>query len=147
MRNMRGIIKQWAAPLMCGFFIFILFKFVFFIGYVPTESMEPTIKAGSCIFGYRLTSEIRHGDIVVFNSDGFMLVKRVAAIPGDVIYISDIGGIISINQELPDTAMILTVPYGCYFMLGDNAENSFDSRFWENPFIQKTQIIAKVCKK
>ena len=147
MRNIKTIIKQWAAPALCGFFIFILFKFVFFIGYVPTESMEPTIKSGSCIFGHRITGEIQRGDIVVFSSDGFMLVKRVAAIPGDMIYIDDTRGIISVNQELPDAAMILTIPYGCYFMLGDNAENSFDSRFWENPFIQKTQIIAKVCKK
>ena len=86
---MKKIIKQWTAPVLCGLLIFILFQSVFFIGYVPTESMEPTIKAGSCIFGYRIIGEIHQGDILVFRTDGLMLVKRVAAVPGDTIYIAD----------------------------------------------------------
>jgi signal peptidase I len=122
-----------------------LFQRVFFIGYVPTESMEPAIKTGSFIFGYRITGEVKQGDIVVFSSEGFMLVKRAAAVPGDMVYIDD-NGIISINEESPDAAMILCVPDGCYFMLGDNAENSNDSRSWEEMFIRKNQIIAKIRK-
>ena len=143
---MKKIIKQWTAPVLCGLLIFILFQSVFFIGYVPTESMEPTIKAGSCIFGYRIIGEIHQGDILVFRTDGLMLVKRVAAVPGDTIYIADTGEVISVNEEIPDAVRILTVPDGCYFMLGDNAEESFDSRSWNEPFIQKTQVIAKVWK-
>ena len=29
------------------------------------------------------------------------------------------------------------VPDGCYYLLGDNAEHSMDSRYWENPFVKK----------
>jgi len=103
------LIKRLAIPVFCGLLIYILFKSVFFIGYVPTESMEPAIKTGSVIFGYRIIGEIHRGDIVVFNSDGYIFVKRVSAMPGDVVYIAHHGKIISINKELPDAAKILTI--------------------------------------
>jgi len=142
--KMKRLIKQWAAPVLCGLFIFMMFKFVFFIGYVPSDSMEPAIKSGSCIFGYRIIGAIRHGDVVVFKHDGFMLVKRIAAVPGDIIYINDTGGSISVNEEISDAVKVYTVPEGCYLVIGDNAGNSDDSRIWDNPFITKRQVIAKI---
>ena len=39
------------------------------------------------------------------------------------------------------------VPEGTVFVLGDNEENSFDSRYWENPFVDENKIIAKVSKR
>ena len=35
------------------------------------------------------------------------------------------------------------VPQGCYFMLGDNREVSYDSRYWNNPYISKECILGK----
>ena len=38
----------------------------------------------------------------------------------------------------------ITVPAGCYFLLGDNTHNSLDSRYWEEPFVTEDQIVAIV---
>ena len=141
---MKKFIQKWAAPVLCGLFIFCLFKFILFFGYVPSASMEPTIKAGSFITGYRVFGGINRGDVLVFRHSNYMIVKRVAAVEGDLIYIDCTGTVISVNEELQDAARILEVPDGCYFMLGDNINESFDSRKWDDPYIRRDQIIAKL---
>lgn len=122
---------KWLIPVLITAFIFILFKLVFLIGYVPTESMEPTIKKGSYIVGIRLFSELETGDIIIFWHDEKLLVKRIAAVEGDVIERNGIQ---------------LTVPSDCYYVLGDNIWNSCDSRYWAEPFIQKDDIAAKLLR-
>ena len=74
-------------PLACCLAVFLLFRFVFFLGYVPSESMEPTIQANSFIIGNRIYSGLFQGDIVIFEKDGQCLVKRIAAVPGDTVLI------------------------------------------------------------
>lgn len=37
----------------------------------------------------------------------------------------------------------LLSPEGCYYALGDNAENSLDFRYWEEPFVKEKEILAK----
>ena len=141
---MKKFIKRWAAPVLCGLFIFLLFKFILFFGYVPSTSMEPAIKADSFITGYRVFNDIDRGDVLVFKHGSYMLVKRVAAVGGDIIYIDQTGAVLSVNEEQQNAARILEVPEGCYFMLGDNSDASIDSRYWEDPFIKRKQIIAKL---
>lgn len=36
------------------------------------------------------------------------------------------------------------VPEDCYFMMGDNRNNSWDSRYWNNAFVKKEDIVGKV---
>ena len=108
---------------------------------VPIHGAEH--KAGSCILGYRLVGEIRRGDVLVFRHGGRMLVKRVAAVAGDAVYL-DAAGNVHVNEELPYAVKSLTVPEGCFFMLGDNARESIDSRMWDQPFIKRGQVVAKL---
>lgn len=116
-------------PAFFSFIVFLFFRFVFIIGYVPSESMEPTLKTDSYIFGVRIYKDIEVGDIIIFEHDNTIMVKRVAATGGDTI---------ETNGKL------FVVPEGAYFVTGDNTENSYDSRFWRNPFVFDKDIVAKV---
>lgn len=119
--------KKWILiPLLCFALALLLFRYVIYIGYVPTESMEPTIMAGDKIFGIRILGELEVGDVIVFEHEGTYMVKRIAAVQGD---------------KLEDNSI---VPESCYYVLGDNIYDSYDSRYWDNPFIHKSQIVAIV---
>ena len=123
----RRLAKNWAVPVGCGLVFLFLLRFVFFFGYVPSASMEPTIKEGSFIFGVRLVGELELGDVVIFEHEGFLLTKRIAALPGDSVIID---------------GEAVVVPEDCYFMLGDNADESIDSRYWDEPFVEREKIVA-----
>ena len=125
--------KKWILiPLLCFALALLLFRYVIYIGYVPTESMEPTIMAGDEIFGIRILGELEVGDVIVFEHEGTYMVKRIAAVPGDTL---------EINEEK------IKIPKNRYYVLGDNYLNSFDSRFWDDPFVSKASIIAIIFSK
>jgi len=140
---MRGKYIEWVTPLLCGLATLLLFKFVFFVGFVPSESMEPAIKSGSIILGCRIIGELRRGDVVVFRRDGACLVKRIAGVPGDVIYAADTRLALSVDDDPVGANQALTVPDGCYYVLGDNEDYSIDSRYWDDPFVGRVEIVAK----
>lgn len=141
-------------------FIGILMTKVIIPANVPTTSMAPTILKDKKIIIYGLAyignKSPERGDIVSFKSDEYdmNMVKRVIGLPGDVITFKN--GDIYINDMLCDESAYLendvetncmhtfTVPEDCYFMLGDNRENSNDSRFWKNPYIKGSDIIGEV---
>ena len=120
---------KWLIPVVVTVAILILLKLVFLIGYVPTESMEPTIEKGSYIVGTRIFSDLEVGDVIIFRHDGKLLVKRIAAAEGDMV---------------ERNGVQLTVPSGCYYVLGDNADNSYDARYWAEPFINERTVVAKL---
>ncbi len=129
MRSKRRRTAAFCIPVLYGLLIIIVFQFVLVLGYVPSASMEPTIASGSYILGLRLYRELHRDDIIIFKREGLIVVKRIAAIPDDVILIRGVSTI---------------VPDGRYYLLGDNRAESRDSRHWEKPFIREEDIIAKV---
>ena len=121
--------KRFIIPGLILFVIVLAFKHALFIGYVPSESMEPTLKAGSYIIGSRIYGELKTGDIIIFEHDGKMFVKRIAATEG---------------ERITENGFTYIVPKDSYFVMGDNRNNSFDSRYWGEPFISKCDVKAKV---
>lgn len=136
-------VRTWLVPVCLTLFVFLLLRCVLLIGYVPSASMEPTLKENSFIIGTRIYSDLSVGDIVVFRHNGVLMVKRIAAGPGDVIDLSQIS--FMENLVPPDRGWeCITVPPGCYYLLGDNQSDSLDSRYWDEPFVASAGIVAKL---
>lgn len=123
---------KYLIPFAVFLLIAVLFRVALLIGFVPSESMEPTLMAGSFFVASRFFHGIRVSEIIVFRHEGKLLVKRVVAIGGDEFVL---------NGER------LIVPDGKLIVLGDNSENSYDSRYWEDPFIDEGDVVAKVIGK
>ena len=62
--------KKLLIPLLSLALFLGLFNTVFFWGYIPSSSMEPTIHKGDVILGLRLFRELHNGDIIIFERDG-----------------------------------------------------------------------------
>ncbi len=132
---MKKLMKRMAIPMLCCVLTLTLFRVFFFLGYVPSSSMEPTIRQGSFILADRTaywSSEPEVGDIIVFRHEGKVLVKRVMAIAGESVQ--------TYNG-------VDIVPGGMLYLLGDNEEVSIDSRFWRDPFVSIGNVIARYHEK
>ncbi len=123
-------------------------------------SMTPTLYNGQQIFINRLFytfSSPKVGDVVIFlpngNENAHYYVKRVLAAPGDSVQIS--GGVLYVNGEESQwvTEKILdpgiaenefTLESGEYFCLGDNVNNSEDSRSANIGPVKEGDIIGRV---
>lgn len=131
-----------------------VFLFQFFV--IPSGSMKPTLTNGDMIAANKIIyrfSEPKRGDIVVFkyplNPDRDF-VKRLIGLPGEKVLIKNnnlyIDGKISAEPYLPKGLKFgdfgpFTVPKDKYFMMGDNRNNSSDSRVWGG--MPKENVIGK----
>lgn len=132
-------VRRWLVPILLTFFVWGIFRWVLLVGYVPTESMAPTIPKGGVIVAARSIHEINRGDILIFTHDGKKLVKRVAAIPGDSIHWEEFR-----MGHTETNGWDTTVPINRFLVCGDNAEQSLDSRFWDDPYVKQSEIIGRV---
>ena len=127
---------------ICILFGFLIFKFVFGIFRVPDDSMVPAVKNGDLVVYYRMQKDFRVGDPIVVKEDDRLQVRRIVAVSGDTVEITEEGLKVNgyIQQEteiytdtLPYAEGIrfpLTVPDGSYFVLADYRENTTDSRIY-----------------
>lgn len=156
--NIKAEILDWSKHIIIALVIaFILAKFVIVNANVPTSSMEPTIMVNDRLIANRLSyyfTTPKRGDIVVFkypDDEKVLYVKRIIGLSGETVNITR--GSVYINGEKLDESYIstsidgnfgpYTVPDGSYFMLGDNRNNSLDSRYWKNKFVTKDKILGK----
>lgn len=145
MKKYKYRVKPWMLPVGLTLIFVLILRFVLLVGYVPTPSMEPTLRQNSIIVGTRLFGELKTGDIIVFQKDGVLVVKRIAGSPGERIDLTKISYMESVPIPIYEQEVI-TVPENAYFLLGDNSQNSWDSRYWDDPFVPAEAIVAKVIK-
>lgn len=129
MKSIFKRMKPFLAPIIITLVVLILLHVVFMLGYVPSDSMEPTLEAGTLILGLRIHGELEKEDIIIFKHDDTYMVKRIAATEGDVIV---------------HNGQTQTVPADCFYVLGDNQSNSHDSRYWNDPYVKLEDVMAKL---
>ena len=128
--------------------VFVLTQFVIINVRVPSGSMENTIMTKDRLIGFRFSywfDEPQRGDIILFSypvDEKQTYIKRVIGLPGETVEIRDgkiyIDGSSEPLEEdyLKETwtwendGYTFKVPEGCYFVLGDNRNDSEDGRFW-----------------
>lgn len=152
----------WAIEILLA--VLLAFTFVYFVGLrtsVVGQSMASTLNGGDEIlvnrFIYKVTDP-DYNDIIVFlpngNEKSHYYVKRVIAVPGDTVQIQN--GVVYVNGEafeeeaevssIEDAGLAseeITLGADEYFVLGDNRNNSEDSRYANIGNIKKEYIIGK----
>lgn len=155
-------ILSWTVEILIT--LVIAFTFVYFIGLrtsVVGQSMSETLESGDEILVNRFiykVSDPKPNDIIVFlpngNEKSHYYVKRVIAVPGDTVLIQN--GAVYVNGELFDEKVDVSAIEEAglaseelkleddeYFVLGDNRNNSEDSRYANIGNIKKDYIIGK----
>jgi len=163
-------VAEWVVLIGIALAIALIVKtFLFQAFYIPSDSMDPTLKTGDRVIVNKLSYDlhaVHRGDIVVFHApkgpDGKsvdpginILVKRVVGLPGETIE-GRLDGRIYINgKRLREPYLHLdgrntsafppfVIPKDSYWVMGDNRGNSRDSRFFPNHTIPKKDIIGRV---
>ncbi|QJA09552.1 signal peptidase I [Romboutsia sp. CE17] len=151
-------IKTIAISLVLAFLIVQVIKPTIVSG----ESMYPTLNDRDYLILNRLSykfGEVERGDIIVFktnlkqdNGKEKDLIKRVIAIPGDHLVIEN--SKVYINDELIDEPYIhnaytsgdidIVIPENKIFAMGDNRENSKDSRSEDVGLVDENDILGEV---
>lgn len=121
---------------------------------IPSRSMAPTLEPGDQIVVTRyFRSAPERGHVIVFRSpEGTdeLIVKRVIAVPGDLVD-SRLGRVRIGGHTLPEPYVLRAassgaiepqlVPAESYFVLGDNRDDSLDSRTWG--VVPRTHVIGR----
>lgn len=153
---MKKFTRDWIIPVATAVIIAMLInKFVIFKIYIPSESMVPTLKPRDQLFVTKIynTDKIKRGDIIVFYSDELhdLLIKRVIGLPGESVEVKSDGSVVVDGKKLDEPYVVnkspktgtFQVPKDHFLFLGDNRENSRDSRYWVDPYISKSDIKGK----
>jgi signal peptidase I len=124
-------------------------------------SMEPTLLDRDYVF---VTSELlshpQQGDIVMLRRESFMetpLVKRIIATEGQTVDIDFAAGIVYVDgtaldepyikeptHDMYDVLFPVTVPQNCVFVMGDNRNESTDSRYSGIGMVDRRELLGQV---
>ena len=159
----RENMKEWIKDIGIAVLIAVLLLQFIKPTIVREHSMENTLFSNDYLFvgkmHYKLFSDYERGDIIVFKSNlssdtgsKKLLIKRIIALPGETISIS--GGVVyvdgvALEEDYTKDGFTqgemypVTVPEGCLFCMGDNRQNSADSRDSRIGFVEQSTVVGK----
>lgn len=159
-------VMEWVETIvMAVVFVTVVFTFVARVITVDGISMEPTYYNGDRVLSTTLAGAPHQGDVViVVNALDEPIIKRVIATEGQTVDFDKESGEVMVDGEvvpgsvygiedgityvtdLPGQVLEFpqTVPKGCVFVMGDNRDNSLDSRFVKVGMVDTRNILGKV---
>ena len=161
--NAKQELLSWLRMMVCVVLgTVLLFTLVLRIVRVDGASMRDTLQDGDIVIalGRHLSGELERGDIIVVQREGFNrgqpIVKRVIATEGQTVDIDFDEGIVIVDGKDLDEPYVLeptwleegmefplTVPEDSYFILGDNRNNSEDSRSIDLGTVKRDELVGK----
>lgn len=156
----QGVLEWYEALISAALVLVLVFSFFFRIIQVDGSSMVPTLVNGDKLIVWGAGYTPQRGDVVIvdsYTSYGKPLVKRVIAKGGDTVSIDYATGTVAVNGEVLqedyiaeptylgyDVTFPYTVPEGTVFVMGDNRNQSLDSRSTYVGCIDERDILGRV---
>lgn len=155
-RSPGSLFREFAETILLTLLIYVLVRTFLFENYrVVGHSMDPTLENDQYLMVNKLDYRLREpqrGDIVVFRDphDGKRkLIKRIVGLPGEILEIRS-GQVFVSGRRLDEPYLAdpglssqppIPIPDDSYYLLGDNRNNSSDSRNWGA--LPKSEIVGK----
>ncbi len=159
--DIRRELFDWAESLVAALLIIVIL-FAFFVRSIGVEgdSMQNTLHEGDFLIVSNLFYEPEPGDVIIVTKKTFMqdsIVKRVIAVGGQTVEVDYRTGEVRVDGEVlnepyilepmrekGDMSYPLTVPEDCVFVMGDNRNNSTDSRSSSLGVVDERYIVGHV---
>lgn len=123
---------------------------------ITGTSMQPGFQPGDILVGWK-TKDFERGDICMFYFNNKLIIKRIIGFGGDMIEMDEEGHVTVNGEQLEEEEYIseyalglcdiefpFEVPVGTLFVLGDNRDNSVDSRATNFGCIGEEDLVGKI---